>query len=218
MIVLGIDTSTSFAAVALMVEDKVSQVSWYSRHNHGREAMPAVMRLLTPAGLAPSDIDAVAVALGPGGFSAVRVGIATGQGLVEPTQARLVGIPTHLIQAYPWRNEQLKRVVSLIPIGRNQVSYAVYSSPFDAADDGDEIGMCGVDEVSEIFDGENVLLCGEGAVPETATDPTIDPEVFRSSQDLIRIAAERLKLGAVNPGLIEPIYSRPPTITSPRAT
>ena len=218
MIVLGIDTSTSFAAVALMVEDKVSQVSWYSRHNHGREAMPAVMRLLTNAGLAPSDIDAVAVALGPGGFSAVRVGVATGQGLVEPTQARLVGVPTHLIQAYPLRNENLKRVVSLIPIGRKQVSYAVYSSPFDATDDSDEIGACDVNEVTAIFDDDDVLLCGEGAVPESAKDLTVDPEVFRSSGDLVQIAVERLKFGAVDPGLMEPIYSRPPTITSPRAT
>ena len=216
MIVLGIDTSTSFAGVALSIDGTVSQVGWYSRHNHGRETMPAVTRLLAAAGLTPTDIDVVAVALGPGGFSAVRVGIATGQGLIEPTQARLIGVPTHLIQAYPFRDKQQKRVVSLIPIGRNQVSYAVYNAPFSITDDSDEIGMCGLGEVASVFDGQDILLCGEGAISESAKEQTSTPEVFRSSRDLLRIAVARLKFGAINPELIEPIYSRPPTITAPR--
>ncbi len=216
MIVLGIDTSTSFAGVALSVDGTVSQVGWYSRHNHGRETMPRVMGLLETAGLETSDLDAVAVALGPGGFSAVRVGIATGRGLVAPTQAKSVGVPTHLIQAYPFRDAQQKRVVSLIPIGRNQVSYSVYRVPFEATDDSDAIGVCGVDEITVLFAGPDVLLCGEGSVPETATNQASDSEDFRSLRDLLQIALARLELGDISPELIEPIYSRPPTITAPR--
>ena len=101
MKVLGIDTSTGFAGVGLSVEGEISTATWWSRHNHGREVMPAAMRMLDAAGIGACDLDAVAVALGPGGFSAVRVGIATGQGLVTPTDALLVGIPTHLIPSFP---------------------------------------------------------------------------------------------------------------------
>ena len=103
MIILGIDTSTSFAGVGLSVDGVVTTESWYSRHNHGREVMPAVLRLLDAAAIKADDIDAVAVGLGPGGFSAVRVGIATANGLVAPRQTRQLGIPTHLTQAYPHR-------------------------------------------------------------------------------------------------------------------
>lgn len=216
MIVLGIDTSTSFASVGLMIDDAITTTSWYSRHNHGRETMPAVSGLLNAAGLEPSDIDVVAVALGPGGFSAVRVGIATGQGLVEPSQAQFIGIPTHLIQAYPYRDELSKRVVSLLPIGRDQVSHAVYDGPFGPEECGRDIGACGFDEISEIFKGDDVLLCGEGASGEAMENSKADAELFRSPKDLLRIALSRVELGASRTELVEPIYSRPPTITAPR--
>ncbi len=216
MIVLGIDTSTSYAGVALSVDGETTSTGWHSQHNHGREMMPAVMELLNTANLEASDIDAVAVALGPGGFSAVRVGIATAQGLVGPSQTRLVGVPSHLIQAFPYRGAQGNRVVSLIPIGRKQVSYCVYSVPFDVVVEEDEVGICAIDEVLTLFGSPDTLICGEGAELKDGSDPTVDSLNFRSPNDLLAIALEKLEREEEPLGLIEPIYSRPPTITAPR--
>ena len=216
MIILGIDTSTSFAGVGLSVDGVVTTETWYSRHNHGREVMPAVLRLLEPAAIEADDIDAVAVGLGPGGFSAVRVGIATANGLVAPRQSRLLGIPTHLTQAYPHRRLERMRIVSLIPIGRDQVSYAVFNTPFSALNDDFETGTCGSDEVEERFGDSQTLICGEGADLTTEGSPEADSPVVRPPEYLLGIAMERIELGSASDGSVEPIYSRPPTITAPK--
>ncbi len=211
MKILGIDTSTSFASVGLSVDGNVSSEKWRSRHNHGREVMPSVMRLLESAGIAAEELDTVAVATGPGGFSAVRVGIATGQGLTAPTAARLIGISTHLIQSYQHRGEEGKRIVSLIPVGRNQLSYGVYSSPMASSfEDAVETGLCDVSEVSDRFCDMDTILCGEGASEMTATSGVVrDPEC------LLAIAADRLAGGyGLDDQPVVPVYSRPPTITA----
>ena len=214
MKVLGIDTSTSFAGVGLSVDGEISTHSWWSRHNHGREVMPTVMRLLDAAGIEARELDAVAVALGPGGFSAVRVGIATGQGLVAPTGKALIGVPTHLIQSYPHRDEIDKRIVSLIPIGRRQVSYAAFVGPMTAVDEPVEIGICEIAEVDDRFDDGKTILCGEGAVE---TDPgEADSHPVRDPHDLLAIALARIEQGLGAGDAVEPVYSRPPTITAPK--
>ena len=218
MIILGIDTSTAYAGVGLSVDGTVTAETWRSQHNHGREAMPAVMRLLDAVSLTPADIDAVAVAQGPGGFSAVRVGIATAQGLIGPTKSKLIAVPTHLIQAYAHRESSRKRVVSLIPVGRNQLSFAVYATPFTAVDVEDQSGICSIDDVAERFDDSETLICGEDAIGQYDTEASVDQTQIRNPEILLKIALERLKNGMVVKGFIEPIYSRPPTITAPRAT
>ena len=72
---LAIDTSTRNASVALA--DGAALVagrSWRSAVNHTTELMPAMAQLLDSRGVRPAELDAVAVALGPGGFSALRTG------------------------------------------------------------------------------------------------------------------------------------------------
>ena len=216
MIILGIDTSTSFAGVALSVNGVVTSETWQSRHNHGREVMPVVTRLLQANAVEADQIDAVAVSLGPGGFSAVRVGIATANGLVAPRQTRLLGIPTHLMQAYPHRRLEGTRIVSLIPIGRKQLSYGVFEAPFSPLDDQFETGICGSDEVRERFEDSRSLICGEGAFPTTKAGLDTQTEFVRPPEHLLSIALERLELGSASDGPVEPIYSRPPTITAPK--
>ena len=214
MKILGIDTSTAFAGVGLYVDGDVSTRSWQSRHNHGREVMPAVMELLDAAGLRASDLDAVAAALGPGGFSAVRVGIATAHGLVAPTKARLIGVPTHLLQAYTHRTVTTKHVVSLIPVGRNQLSFSVFAHPISASSEAVEFGIREESEVASRFDDNDHVLCGEGTQRHTGSGDG----VVRPPEHLLDIALERLERGEISDSFLEPIYSRPPTITAPRAT
>ena len=216
MNILGIDTSTSLAGVALSTDGEVSTETWNSRHNHGREVMPAVMRLLNASGIDTTELDAVAVALGPGGFSAVRVGIATGQGLVGPSGAPLIGVPTHLIQSYEHRNASAKRVVSLIPIGRNQLSYIVYANPITGTSEEIDGGICGIAEIGNSIDWGGAIACGEGILSIEAEHGIPTADASRSPENVVAIALQRI---ARNNDVIEPvtpIYSRPPTITAPR--
>ena len=62
------------------------------RHGHAEALFPMIERVMQQAGLAPLQLDAVAAAIGPGGFTGIRVGLAAAQGIALAVGARLVGI------------------------------------------------------------------------------------------------------------------------------
>ena len=92
---LALDTSTRYASVALADEDRVvASRTWLSTANHTAELMPAVAHLMESRGLTAGQLDGVAVALGPGGFSALRVGISAAKGLALVARKPIVGVGT----------------------------------------------------------------------------------------------------------------------------
>jgi tRNA threonylcarbamoyladenosine biosynthesis protein TsaB len=96
MNVLGFDTATSATAVCVVradgavfeVEPPVERLS--QPPGHARELMPGVDHVMRQAGLGFADLDALAVGTGPGGFTGLRIGIATAHGI-----ARAAGTPLH---------------------------------------------------------------------------------------------------------------------------
>src|SRR6266851_4347564 len=62
------------------------------RHGHAEALFPMIERVMEEAGLAPSQLDAVAAAIGPGGFTGIRVGLAAAHGIALSVGARLIGI------------------------------------------------------------------------------------------------------------------------------
>ena len=72
MILAVLDTSTRFAGVGVVDEaGKRATRAWRSNQNHGAELMPALADSLDELDLSPTDLTHIAVALGPGGFSAM---------------------------------------------------------------------------------------------------------------------------------------------------
>ena len=79
---LAIDTTTRSASVALHDGTHVvASRSWRSVVNHSAELMPAIVQVLKSRDTTPRSLDAVAVALGPGGFSALRTGLSVAKGI-----------------------------------------------------------------------------------------------------------------------------------------
>ncbi len=100
---LVIDISTRYAGVALADERRVLLARcWYSSVNHTTELMPAVSDTLKSQGLAPRDLEGIAIALGPGGFSALRVGLSAAKGLALAAKKPLVGLSTLELEAFPY--------------------------------------------------------------------------------------------------------------------
>ncbi len=62
------------------------------RHGHAEALFPMVERVMEEAGLPPSQLDAVAAAIGPGGFTGIRVGLAAAHGIALAVGARLIGV------------------------------------------------------------------------------------------------------------------------------
>jgi tRNA threonylcarbamoyladenosine biosynthesis protein TsaB len=93
MIWLGIDTSTMPLSVAV-VQDDTLLVEWTSsvKITHSVGAMPAVEEALKQANLKPSDLDAIAVAEGPGSYTGVRIGVTIAKTLAWTLNIPLVGV------------------------------------------------------------------------------------------------------------------------------
>lgn len=92
---LGIDTATDTASVAVHDGAAVlAEISWFGRRRHTVELAPMVERALAAAGLAAAELGGVAVAIGPGSYTGLRIGLALTKGLVLGTDVPLVGVPT----------------------------------------------------------------------------------------------------------------------------
>jgi len=92
---LAIDTSTRQMGLALYDGDQViGEMLWHSRHYHTVELAPAVADLLSRSGLEINAIQALGVALGPGSFTSLRVGLAFVKGLALARHIPIMGVPT----------------------------------------------------------------------------------------------------------------------------
>jgi tRNA threonylcarbamoyladenosine biosynthesis protein TsaB len=101
MIVLGFDTATPATAVALL-DDAAPEAATERRHEpapgerpgHATQLLVLATELLAEQGLAFADVGRIAVGLGPGTFTGLRIGVATARALAQSTGAELVGVST----------------------------------------------------------------------------------------------------------------------------
>jgi tRNA threonylcarbamoyladenosine biosynthesis protein TsaB len=97
MIVVGLDTSTAATTVALRLADGLTSVARDdppagARPGHATRLLDMLHDLLVRADVAWSEIDRIAVGVGPGTFTGLRVGVATARGLSQSLGAELVGV------------------------------------------------------------------------------------------------------------------------------
>lgn len=136
--ILAIDTATDWAGVALYDEGAHQiryEVTWWARRRHTTTLLPRVDEMLTDQSLDRDAITGVAVAIGPGSYTGLRVGLSLAKGLVQALHVPLVGIPTLDVVAYPHRGRQ-EHICTIIQAGRTRVCWALYppghpSSPAD---------------------------------------------------------------------------------------
>jgi tRNA threonylcarbamoyladenosine biosynthesis protein TsaB len=125
---LALDTSTRLAGIALYsgTDGLIAEHSWHSANRHTIELMPRVAQMLAQAGAASKDLRAVAVALGPGSFTGLRVALATAKGLALAEDLALLGVPTLDSVAYPHSRQPLP-VIAVVQAGRGRVCWALYA-------------------------------------------------------------------------------------------
>lgn len=160
---LAIDTSTRHAGVCLRNDELVvCSLSWYSTQNHTRELLPAIENVLGRIGGGTSALQGVAVASGPGGFSALRVGMSVAKGLAMPTGLPVVTAGTLDCEAYPYASTKLP-VCPLLDVGRGEVANAMFQQQESWRRLSEE-KICSPDELSELSGDTSgpFVVCGEG--------------------------------------------------------
>jgi tRNA threonylcarbamoyladenosine biosynthesis protein TsaB len=101
MPILAIDTATLVSSVALATADTLlAEITLQTKKTHSELLMPHIAKLLDMAEVAKSDIKAVAVSIGPGSFTGLRIGLSTAKTLAYALKIPLVGVPTLAAMAY----------------------------------------------------------------------------------------------------------------------
>lgn len=96
---LGIETATSIASVGIVGADHVfAAQSLPQGGSHARTLLPLIDSTLAAAGMGLRDLDLIAVSIGPGSFTGLRIGLSVAKGLAMATGLPVVGVPT--LEAY----------------------------------------------------------------------------------------------------------------------
>jgi len=95
MLILGIETSTKTCSIALADGEKIrDEISLHLGLSHSERIIPLLDEILKRNGMAIRDVDGIAVSIGPGSFTGIRVGVSTGRGLAQSLGIPIVGIPS----------------------------------------------------------------------------------------------------------------------------
>lgn len=125
--ILAIDTATDWVGIALHDGGTVpAEFGWRSRRTQTVELAPAVAQLWARTGVSANDLNAIAVTVGPGSYTGLRVGLALAKGIALGQKLPLVGVPTLdvVAAAVPRHDTDL---VALAQAGRTRLWAAQYS-------------------------------------------------------------------------------------------
>lgn len=126
MLVLGIETSTHHASVAIVTQTEVVASYELGRgKSQDQVLMPAVQTLLADGGLGWSQIGGIAVGLGPGLFTGLRVGVATAKALAHTLNVSIAGLASLDVLAYGVRYTR-RSICACIDARRHEVFWAFY--------------------------------------------------------------------------------------------
>src|SRR5918992_357575 len=128
MLVLGIETSTPKVSVAIGSEQGFTAGAMVSRGANTNEfLLPAISFCLEESGLGYSNLGGVAIGLGPGLFTGMRVGVATAKALAQSLSVPIVGMASLDLVAYDVRHSS-KPICVVLDARRNEVFHAIYRS------------------------------------------------------------------------------------------
>ncbi len=166
MLVLGIDTSTRRTTVALGTEQGLVASALLAGTGTGHEAaVPTIAELLRWADLEPSALGGIAVGLGPGLFTGMRVGIATAKTLAQVLGIPVIGLASPDLVAFSYRYCR-RLICATVDAKRKEVFFAFYRPVPGGVTRETEFEAASPDTLAAELEAkpEEVLLVGTGAL------------------------------------------------------
>jgi len=218
VLILAIDTATACVGVAIGRDGRVlAEVGIDGGRRHAEELVPAIDGLRHQTGITLDDLACVAVGIGPGLFTGLRVGVTTARTLAQVLDVPVVGIPSLDLVAHPWRETE-RRVVALIDARRKEVFTASYRAVPGGMERERDYAVESPSAVAAdlAFGGVASLLVGDGALEYADAFAGIDhvelagpAAAAPSVAALVELATERFERGETSRAEeIAPLYLR----------
>jgi len=221
-LLLALDTATRVLSLALHDGERVRyEATWHTANNHTVELAPAIQGALMHCDIQPQALRAVAVALGPGSFTGLRIGLSAAKGLVLAWELPLVGVLTLEITAASVPRFE-GALIAVLQAGRKRICVqrfvwedAGWCADADAAITSWEQLLADVDTPTLVA-GE----IDEAGRAQIAAVPNVQSASgavnLRRGGFLAEIAWERLRAGRTDaPRTLAPIYLHQPGVPHP---
>ena len=217
MKVLGIETATSVCAAAVVSDSRVTaERSIDSRNVHAEKLLSLIDAALGDAALTCHELDSVAVSIGPGSFTGLRIGLSVAKGLAYATSKPLVAVPT--LEALAMNLVDTASAGPFILTALDARRDEVYCQLFrlenrELAPEWDARDMT-VSELFEELDGKSVVVVGDGSKKVLSHAGSGD-RIASVTEELSRCSARTVALlghallaegKTVDPAQLEPRY------------
>lgn len=158
MIILALDTAGVDCAAALYDSGRntmLGEASDMIGKGHAEHLMGIVDRAMDKAGLALSAVDRIAVTIGPGSFTGIRVGVAAARGFALSLGVPAVGITTLAVMAEAQRQKTPGRpVLTAMDAKRNEIYLQAFNADGEPLDEARAVTVEEAQTVAAAFDGE----------------------------------------------------------------
>jgi tRNA threonylcarbamoyladenosine biosynthesis protein TsaB len=220
MLILGITTSTARVGCAIGGHEGILGAVHSSRgRRHAETLTPAIEFLCRQTRVELADIGAVAVDVGPGLFTGLRVGVAAGKALAHARRLPMIGVSSLDLLAFALRHSN-RRIVCAIDAGRGEIFYASYRQSPGGVQRLTEPRVGSADDLASdlVALNEELLVVGDGALRyRSAFDGITRLELgdsgvaHPSAGSLVQLAhARALREEFVAPAELTPLYLRKP--------
>ena len=220
MLILGIETATQQVSVAIGGHEGVLGMFEVSRgRRHAETLVPAIEFLCAQADVQIDEFAAIAVDIGPGLFTGMRVGLAAGKAMAQALRIPMIGISSLDLLAFPLRHAD-RTIAAVIDARKGEVFYAFYKPVPGGVQRVTEPAVGRAEDLAAdlMARGQNVVCVGDGALryrEEISGAAGCDfAEQFLahpSAAPLVQLAhARALREDWVNPWEIQPLYLRAP--------
>jgi tRNA threonylcarbamoyladenosine biosynthesis protein TsaB len=171
MLLLGIDTATRRIGVVLANEHgmlgrvELGGSSDTSPPRHAETLAPAIRWCCEQVGVELGQVSAIAVGIGPGMFTGLRVGVTTAKVLAQSLRVPVIPVPSLDLLSYPLRYAR-RLVVATIDARRNELYWAIYQPVPGGVQRVSEYELGTPDDlVAELVArGADALVCGDGSI------------------------------------------------------
>lgn len=188
MRVLAIDTSTMLGGIAVMDDaGLIVETRLNVKSTHSERLMTELNHTLKQSGLKISDIDIFAVAIGPGSFTGLRIGLSTVKGFSYVTGKPIVSVPT--LEAFAWNFPYSRYPICTMLDARKE---EVYAAVFRWEGNGfvrliNEVSIKPSELLGKLNEAERIIFTGEGALlyKDTIIEVMGRKAIFAPSQKMV---------------------------------